>query len=238
MADRSTSGVSAADGSGLASGTAAVELTALVVAHHAAVYRYACRLCGCPTEAEDLTQQTFLIAHEKLHQLREAERACSWLLAVLRSCFLKSIRKPRPLPVQNVDFVVEEVAARAPDVEEVDREQLAAALAELPDEFLLVLLMFYFEELSYQQIAEELEIPIGTVMSRLSRAKGHLRRRLAPAEDDTPKVAPPPRSAAKSPGGWGQAKRDPGVPVLNCDPSQPTDASDGAAKPGGISAAP
>src|SRR5438132_6982849 len=51
--------------------TAAVDITALVVAHHAGVYRYACRLCGCPTEAEDLTQQTFLIAQRKLHQLRE-----------------------------------------------------------------------------------------------------------------------------------------------------------------------
>src|SRR6187431_794487 len=73
------------------------DLVALVHAHQAAVYRYACRLAGNPVEAEDLTQQTFLIAHTKLHQLREAERACSWLLAVTRSCFLKSIRKPRPV---------------------------------------------------------------------------------------------------------------------------------------------
>jgi RNA polymerase sigma-70 factor, ECF subfamily len=159
---------------------AVVELTALVVAHHAAVYRYACRLCGCPTEAEDLTQQTFLVAQRKLHQLREAERACSWLLAIVRSCFLKSIRKVRPRPAQDLELDMANVADPAPEVEEIDRDQLAAALAELPEEFRLVLLMFYFEELSYQQIAEQLEVPVGTVMSRLSRAKGHLRRRLAP----------------------------------------------------------
>jgi len=154
------------------------DFTALVLTHHAAVYRYACRLCGSPTDAEDLTQQTFLIAQQKLHQLREPQRACSWLLAVVRSCFLKSVRKLRPLPAADVELTVEQIADETPEVDSIDREELAAALREIPDEFRLVLLMFYFEELSYQQIAEELEIPIGTVMSRLSRAKKHLRQRL------------------------------------------------------------
>jgi RNA polymerase sigma-70 factor (ECF subfamily) len=159
----------------------AAELPALIVAHHAAVYRYACRLCGCPTEAEDLTQQTFLIAHERLHQLREPERACSWLLAVVRSCFLKSIRRTRPVAAATIELDVQTIADETPEVDEIDREQLCRALAELPDEFRVVVLMFYFEELPYQQIAEELELPIGTVMSRLSRAKGRLRRKLAAA---------------------------------------------------------
>src|SRR5262245_54801871 len=81
----------------------ALDLTALVVAHHAAVYRFAHRLCGCSIEAEDLTQQTFLIARQKLDQLREPDRACAWLLAVTRSCFLKSVRKPRPVPTENIE---------------------------------------------------------------------------------------------------------------------------------------
>lgn len=155
------------------------DLAALARAHHAAVYRYAYRLCGNATEAEDLAQQTFLIAVRKVHQLREAERACSWLLAVVRSCFLKSLRKLRPVAAGDLEWQAEE-AAETPEVDEVDREQLAAALADLPGEFRVVVLMFYFEELSYQEIAGELEIPIGTVMSRLSRAKGHLRKRLEP----------------------------------------------------------
>jgi RNA polymerase sigma-70 factor (ECF subfamily) len=150
----------------------------LVRAHHAAVYRYAYRLCGNATEAEDLAQQTFLIAVRKVHQVREAERACSWLLAVVRSCFLKSLRKLRPIAVGGLEEEPE-TADETPELDEVDRERLSAALADLPGEFRAVVLMFYFEELSYQEIASELEIPIGTVMSRLSRAKGHLRRRLA-----------------------------------------------------------
>jgi len=186
----------AAKGSEPAPEQAAVDLTALAVAHYAAVYRYACRLCGCRAEAEDLTQQTFLIARRKLDQLRDPERACAWLLAVVRSCFLKGLRKSRPLPMANVELVADRVAASTPAVEEIDRERLDAALAELPDDFRLVLVMFYFEDLSYQQIAEELEIPIGTVMSRLSRAKGHLRRRLAPAEQDQPPITVFPKAKA------------------------------------------
>ena len=153
------------------------DLAELARAHHAAVYRYAYRLCGNATEAEDLTQQTFLIAVRKVHQVRDAERACSWLLAVVRSCFLKSLRKLRPVAAGALEEEPE-TADETPEIDEVDRERLSSALADLPGEFRVVVLMFYFEELSYQEIASELEIPIGTVMSRLSRAKGHLRRRL------------------------------------------------------------
>lgn len=168
---------------------ASADFTALVIAHHAALYRYAYRLCGCSAEAEDLTQQAFLIAQQKLHQLREADRAAAWLFAVLRSCFLKSIRKARPIPAQNLLLEVDQIA-EAEVFDEIDREQLQSALGELPDDFRVVVLMFYFEELSYQEIAEQLEIPIGTVMSRLSRAKGHLRKRLASQEPANPQPRP------------------------------------------------
>lgn len=172
--------------------TGPADLTALVVAHHAPLYRYAYRLCGCAAEAEDLTQQAFLIAQRKLHQLREPERAGAWLYAVLRSCFLKSLRRQRPATAGALNIAVEEFAGPTPESDEVDRERLAQALAELPEDFRVVLLMFYFEELSYQEIAAQLEIPLGTVMSRLSRAKGHLRRRLEAAT-----VSAPPLPAAR-----------------------------------------
>lgn len=174
---------------------AAPDLAALVVAHHAPLYRYAYRLCGCTAEAEDLTQQAFLIAQRKLHQLREPERAGAWLYAVLRSCFLKSLRRQRPATAAALNIAVEEFAGPTPETEEIDKERLAIALSDLPQEFRVVLLMFYFEELSYHEIANELEIPIGTVMSRLSRAKGHLRKRLGPS------VPVAPASRAVSPAG-------------------------------------
>ncbi|MDX1948300.1 MAG: sigma-70 family RNA polymerase sigma factor [Pirellulaceae bacterium] len=205
MAERSASPTSA-DATMPGGGAAGIDLSALVVAHHAPLYRYAYRLCGCQAEAEDLTQQAFLVAQQKLHQLREAERAAGWLFAVLRSCFLKSLRKQRPASGQAFDIEVEDHAVAAPEGDDLDREQLAAALAELPDDYRLVVLMFYFEDLSYQEIAHELEIPIGTVMSRLSRAKSHLRRRLTPPDDspsspESSNVARPAPSTEKNANG-------------------------------------
>lgn len=156
----------------------------------APLYRYAFRLAGQASDAEDLVQQTFLVAQQKLHQLREAERASAWLYAVLRSCFLKSRRKAVPQTMDD-SFALDSLAdLPAGDDSDawLDREALQLALAELPDEFKIVVLMFYFEELSYKDIADQLEIPIGTVMSRLSRGKAHLRRRLAPDEKKTAEV--------------------------------------------------
>ena len=197
MAQRVPPHTPAADNSVTPTAAAAIDLPSLVAAHHAAMYRYAYRLSGCAAEAEDLTQQAFLIAQRKLHQLRETERAGAWLFAVLRSCFLKSLRRQRPTTAAALNLEVEQFAGPTPAVDEFDRERLAAALADLPDEFRLVVLMFYFEELSYQEIAEQLEIPIGTVMSRLSRAKGHLRKRLGDMECDGLAVSP----VAKAAGG-------------------------------------
>jgi RNA polymerase sigma-70 factor, ECF subfamily len=163
---------------------AEVSLPNLIRDHAGPLYRYAFRLAGQASDAEDLVQQTFLIAQQKLHQLREAERASAWLFAVLRSCFLKARRKPQPQTLSSsgddafpLDELVEQPEGDTTDAW-LDREALQLALRELPDEFRIIVLMFYFEELSYKEIAEQLEIPIGTVMSRLSRAKAHLRKRL------------------------------------------------------------
>jgi RNA polymerase sigma-70 factor (ECF subfamily) len=80
---------------------------------------------------------------------------------------------------------VELIAAEIPGPEQVDRELLQMAIQELPPEFRLIVLMYYFEQRSYREIAAELEIPMGTVMSRLSRAKSHLRRRIRSAHVST-----------------------------------------------------
>jgi len=158
---------------------AAIDVAALVRQHHQALCRYAYRLTGSTADAEDLTQQTFLTASRKIEQLRDAGKARSWLFTVLRSCFLKAKRKKVPIPVGSLEFDIEAVPRAAPRGEEIDGERIQAALNELPDEFRLVLVLYYFEERSYKEIAAELDVPLGTVMSRLSRAKSHLRRRLA-----------------------------------------------------------
>lgn len=153
-------------------------LTDLVHEHHATLFRYAYWLTGSQQDAEDVLQQTFLIAHQKLDQVRDPLATRSWLFTVLRSCFLKSKRRRRPVSFADFDLDVDHVVDPLPIRADIDEEKLLAAIHALPDAYKLVTLMFYFEDLSYKQIAKQLDIPTGTVMSRLSRAKAHLRQAL------------------------------------------------------------
>ena len=174
----------------------------LVEEHHAAVYRYAFRLSGQPCDAEDLTQQTYLAAFQNLNQLREPRHARGWLFAILRNCFLRSRRKRVPLPATGLEIDVDNIAAEIPDEWIVDPERLQAAIDELPDEFKLVVLLFYFEGCSYREIAEKLSLQIGTVMSRLSRAKRRLRGALFdPDIHVNPQLHEAPRAVVSHPVG-------------------------------------
>ncbi|MGQ0635164.1 MAG: RNA polymerase sigma factor [Planctomycetaceae bacterium] len=152
------------------------KLADLVGRHYALLYRYAYRLTGSEPDAEDLTQQTFLAAQARWEQLRDESRAKPWLFAILRNAYLKGLREPLWLSAADLD----EIAGAAPDAleGEIDNEQLQNLLNDLPEEFRSPLVLFYFEEFSYREIAEHMQVPVGTVMSRLSRAKAWLRDRL------------------------------------------------------------
>lgn len=158
---------------------AVLTVESLIRDHHAPLYRYAYRLAGTHSDAEDLVQQAFLIACRKLDQVREPEHVSAWLYAVLRSCFLKSRRKVHPQPAGTLELNLDQMPDQAVAPEGIDRDELQAALNELPDDYKLVVVMFYFEHYTYKQIADQLDLPIGTVMSRLARAKQRLRSRLA-----------------------------------------------------------
>ena len=144
------------------------------------IYRYSFRLTSNESDAEDVVQQTFLIAHQRIDQLRDPESAFGWLCAIARSCFLKTTRRNRPVAASTMELNVDEVAENANHPDWIEEEQLGNALARLNDEHRLVLAMYYFEQLSYQEIADRLQLKIGTVMSRLARAKSKLRQLLAP----------------------------------------------------------
>ncbi len=150
------------------------DVAQLVAEYHQAVYKYAYRLTGSVQDAEDLTQQVFLVTHKKIEQLRSVESAKAWLFAILRNCFLKDRQRRRPVLAMDLSVNMDMVSAK-PTEEGVDRDQLQDALNQLPDAFRLVVVMYYFEDCSYREIAKRLDMPIGTVMSRLARAKGHLR---------------------------------------------------------------
>ena len=166
----------------MASDRSNANIQRLIDDHLDAVYRYAYRLTGTVHDAEDLTQQVFLLAQKRMDQLREADRARGWLFTILRNSFLKMVQRMQPVPATSVGINLESVPAEKESGQAVDSAELQAAIDELPAEFRVVVVMFYFEECSYREIAEKLDLPIGTVMSRLARAKGHLRTKLFETE--------------------------------------------------------
>jgi RNA polymerase sigma-70 factor (ECF subfamily) len=149
-----------------------------VAEHGPVLYRYAYRLTGSTADAEDLTQQTFLLGYRKLTQLRDPAGARPWLMAILRREYLRSAMKSATERRLVVPLNVDTLPAELVDRWEVDEEALQNAINGLADVYKLVVLSFYFEDLSYREIAEQLDLPVGTVMSRLSRAKAQLRSRL------------------------------------------------------------
>lgn len=150
----------------------------LVDEHYASLYRYAYRLTGAAGDAEDLTQEAFCKAQLKQGQLRDASRAKAWLYSILRNAYLHRVRSERQRHCVSLE-TVGEVAEPLPDpLPPVDPEQLQQALHELPELYRTPLVLYYLEEFSYRDIAEQMDVPLGTVMSRLARAKACLRSRL------------------------------------------------------------
>lgn len=178
----------------------ALEIQQLIRDHHADVYRYAFRLAGSQNDAEDLVQQTFLAAQQKLHQVREPDKVRSWLLTIVRNAYFKQRRRPAPEPACNLELEVDRIPDHSvppagAEAGWIDRQWLQEALVQLSDEHKEVLLMFYFEELSYKEIAERLGVALGTVMSRLARAKGRLRSLLDPPGEEASPAGKAPRAS-------------------------------------------
>jgi RNA polymerase sigma factor (sigma-70 family) len=152
----------------------------LIDAHYEALYRYAYRLTGSAADAEDMTQEAFGKALARLAQLREPDRAKAWLFRILRNLYLHKVRDEKRHRVVPLDAVGDLPGRTAAEEPAIDAARLQQALDELDEGFRTPLILFYFEEFSYRDIAEQLDLPIGTVMSRLARAKAYLRAKLCP----------------------------------------------------------
>ncbi len=149
-------------------------------------------LAKSESRAADLTQQTFYLWAAKGHQLRDKAKAKSWLFTTLYREFLGSHRHATRFPQVEFDGAASELPNVAPEVvAAADGSTVLEALGELDEIYRAPLTLFYLEQFSYAQIADVLKIPPGTVMSRLSRGKAALRRRLS---DDAPetKIVPMP----------------------------------------------
>jgi RNA polymerase sigma factor (sigma-70 family) len=146
----------------------------IVEAHYQNLYRFALSLSQNQSDASDLVQQTFSIYASKGHQLRDAEKVKSWLFTTLRREYLATVRRSDRF----VDEPPDE--ATSPDLSDekisnLDIDSVLTALGQLPLEYREPLTLYYLREHSYREIAAILNVPIGTVMSRLSRAKAKLR---------------------------------------------------------------
>src|SRR5439155_14079484 len=150
----------------------------LVDEHYAALYRYAFRLSGSSADAEDLTQEAFCKAQNSFSQLREPDRAKAWLFSILRNAYLHRIRAARQHRCVSLDGIGDLPESSLEPLPSIDPEQLQRTLNELPEIFRTPVILYYFEDFSYRDIAEQMDLPLGTVMSRLARAKAYLRERL------------------------------------------------------------
>ena len=135
--------------------------------------RYARALVGDRATADDLVQDTLERAWAKLHLYRRGTDLRAWLFTVMHNVHVNRVRAARPTDM--LEDEMPELAQRAPQGDTLLVRDLDRAIARLPAEQAAVLLLVTLEEMSYEEVAHTLGIPIGTVMSRLSRAREKLR---------------------------------------------------------------
>jgi len=145
------------------------------------LYRMALAWSGDPAQADDLTQEALARALQKAHQIRDPERFDSWLFAVLNNCWRDHLRRRRPEPLE--EGAEEEMATDEPGPEELGTSdeigaRVRAAVARLPAGQRQVVSLVDLEGMSYADVASALDVPVGTVMSRLYRARRALKERL------------------------------------------------------------
>jgi len=155
--------------------------------HLDTVYRVGLRLAGDETLADDLVQETMLKAFRSWHQYRPGTNVRAWLLTILRHTFINQYRQAKRRPAE-VDVNEIEPYTVFRDIRDTDPEgrffadivddEVLRAIDALPDEFRETLVLSDVEGLTYAEIADVTEVAVGTVKSRLFRARQALQRRL------------------------------------------------------------
>jgi RNA polymerase sigma factor (sigma-70 family) len=154
-----------------------LDFEALVDAYYRPLYRFAMSLTRAEAEASDMTQQTFAIWAAKGHQLRDPSKVKTWLFTTLHREYARTRRRHHRFRHDRLD----EEGDLLPYIEQATEDRLDAtsvleALEQLGEEYRAPLSLFYLGDHSYKEIAEILEIPVGTVQSRISRGKAQLYR--------------------------------------------------------------
>jgi RNA polymerase sigma factor (sigma-70 family) len=159
-----------------------IDPQALVDDYYQPLYRFAYSLAKNEPDAVDLTQQTFFRWMQKGHQLRDEKKVKSWLFTTLHREFLGSRRRTTRFPHIEIEKVESELPHTTTDnVSAMDSGMVLELLDQVDEKFRDALSLFYLKEQSYKDISEILDVPIGTVMSRISRGKKQLKDLLASA---------------------------------------------------------
>jgi RNA polymerase sigma-70 factor (ECF subfamily) len=162
------------------------DFEAIVSAYYQPLYRFGYSLAKNGHEAGDLVQQTFFIYAEKGADLRDPSKVKSWLFTTLYREFLRRRKKESRMDHYEPEML--EVAGGTVDPEarrSLDGNLALEALAEVDEAYRETLALFYIKDFSYKEIAEILDVPIGTIMSRLSRGKAQLRDIFKRKESET-----------------------------------------------------
>ena len=151
----------------------------LVELYYRGLYQFALSLAGAEAEACDLTQQTFYVWATKGHQLRDRSKVKTWLFTTLHREFLKTRRRQSRFPHQELEASEPELPAVQPVmVDQLDAADVVAALNQVQELYQAPVALFYLDDMSYKEIADILDVPIGTVQSRIARGKAALQRLL------------------------------------------------------------
>ena len=157
-----------------------LDFESAVARYYEPLYQFAFSLTRSEADACDLTQQTFYVWAKKGHQLRDISKVKTWLFTTLYREFLETRRRQMRFPHHELSQVDAELPPVTPAlVNRLDGVQVLQALAHVDAVYQAPLSLFYLEDYSYKEIAEILDVPIGTVKSRLSRGVGQLQRCLA-----------------------------------------------------------
>jgi RNA polymerase sigma-70 factor (ECF subfamily) len=160
----------------------------VVSSYYAPLYRFAFSLTSSEADACDLAQQTFYLWATKGHQLRDPAKVKSWLFTTLHRAFLGTRRSQTRFPHFELTEMETELPVIAPETaRQLDAAQAVEALGRIEDVYRAPVALFYLEDCSYQEIADILEVPLGTVKSRMARGLTQLKHIFSEA---TPRKKP------------------------------------------------
>jgi RNA polymerase sigma-70 factor (ECF subfamily) len=159
------------------------DFESIVARFYEPLYHFAFSLTRTEADACDLTQQTFYVWATKGHQLRDVSKVKTWLFTTLHRAFLETRRRQTRFPHYELDEVPFELPALSPDlVNKLDSADVIEALGKVDEIYQAPVALFYLEDCSYKDIAEILNVPIGTVKSRMARGIAQLHHLLSTGE--------------------------------------------------------